>query len=231
LASTAVLLFLSACSTAVIHALIPDHWLPFVLLARLERWSSRRTMVMVGVTGLIHASVSILVGAGLTALGASPARGLARHLGASLELVGGILLVLFGVSYGLWAHVREARAHRHAPADGAGAAGPAVHGHGHLLSRLSRGYLSGGTLVAIIGVSPCVLLQPILFAAASEGLLPAILSAAGFTLCTIATMLAVTLFATRGIRGLHLSFFGRYGDLISGLVIAAIGTVMVFKEL
>jgi hypothetical protein len=51
---------------------------------------------------------------------------------------------------------------------GAGAEGAAVHGHGHLLSRLSRGYLSGGTLVAIIGVSPCVLLQPILFAAAFQ---------------------------------------------------------------
>jgi len=231
LASTAVLLFLSSCSTAVIHALIPDHWLPFVLLARLERWSGRRTMMMVGITGLIHAAVSVAVGAGLAVLGASSARGLAYRLGASLELIGGALLVLFGLTYGLWAHFREARAHRQASADGSRAQGSTVHGHGHLLSRLSRGYLSGGTLVAIIGVSPCVLLQPILFAAASEGLLPAILSAAGFTLCTISTMLAVTILATRGIRGLHLSFFRRYGDLVSGLVIAAIGIVLVFKEL
>src|SRR6185436_17763591 len=32
--STPVLLVVSACTTAVIHALIPDHWLPFALLAR-----------------------------------------------------------------------------------------------------------------------------------------------------------------------------------------------------
>src|SRR4029450_1635303 len=56
LASTAVLLFLSSCTTAIIHALIPDHWLPFVLLSRVERWSERRGAAVPGRGGRLHPS-------------------------------------------------------------------------------------------------------------------------------------------------------------------------------
>ena len=223
MASTAVLLFLSSCSTAIIHALIPDHWLPFVLLARAQAWSERRTLTLVGLTGAIHSLVSIAVGAAVILLGTVSLQRLAERLGASLELLAGLLLTAFGLFYGLWAHRREARAHARAA--------ERMHTHGHLLSRFDRGDRTGSTLVAIIGVSPCVLLQPILFAAAAEGAAAAAAAAAGFALCTIGTMIGVTVVATRGMRRLEGRFFTRFGDLISGLVIAAIGILVVLEEL
>ena len=231
MASTAVLLFLSSCSTAIIHALIPDHWLPFVLLARAQTWSDRRTLTLVGITGAIHVSVSIAVGAGVILLGTASAHGLAERLGSSLELLAGLLLIAFGLIYGLWAHRREARAHAPAGNQGPAPAGTPMHAHGHLLSRWSRGVRSGGALVAIIGISPCVLLQPILFAAGAEGPIAAVAAAVGFALCTVGTMLCVTFVATHGMRRLDLRFFARFGDLVSGLVIAAIGLLVVLEEI
>jgi hypothetical protein len=218
--STALLLALSSFATAVIHALIPDHWLPFALLARAGRWSERRTLGLVALTGAIHVAVSLALGLLLAAAGESGARHLASALGASLDTLAGALLVLFGVGYGLWAHLREKRAHEHAHD---------LHGHGHLLSRLTRGTLTGGALVAVIGISPCILLQPILFAAASQGKGVAVAAALAFTLGTIGTMVLVTFVATRGLRRLRLSFFTRFGDLLSGLVIAAIGVVVLWR--
>lgn len=220
--STALLLALSSCATAIIHALIPDHWLPFALMARAEKWSDRRTLGLVALTGTIHVAVSIALGLALAAAGRSGARRLAASLGASLDTLAGALMVLFGIGYGLWAHRREARAHEHAHA------GP-LHAHGHLLSRLTRGTLTGGALVAVIGISPCVLFQPILFAAASEGTGAAVAVALAFTAGTIGTMIVVTLVAIRGLRRLRLSFFTRFGDLLSGLVIAAIGLVVLLR--
>ena len=228
--STSVLLFLSSCSTAVIHALIPDHWLPFVLMSRARSWSERRTLILVAVTGAIHATVSLLLGGVLILVGSSTARGLAERLGASLEALAGALLIGFGLIYGFWAHRREARAHGHAHGDHATAGPEPLHAHGHLLSRFSRGYLSGGALVAIIGISPCVLLQPILFAAAAESAVAAVAAAAGFAFCTVGTMTGVALLATRGIQRLNPAFFTRYGDLVSGLVIAAIGLLVILEE-
>jgi nickel/cobalt transporter (NicO) family protein len=228
--STAFLLALSSCATAIIHALIPDHWLPFALMARAQRWSDRRTFILVALTGAIHVTVSIALGFLLAAAGRSGARRLAAALGTSLPTFAGALMVLFGVGYGLWAHRREARAHLHGQARGEpDVLSEPLHAHGHLLSRLTRGTLTGGALVAVIGISPCVLLQPILFAAASEGTGAAAAVALAFAIGTIGTMILVTLVATRGLRLLRLSFFTRFGDLLSGLVIAAIGLVMLLR--
>lgn len=226
--STPVLLVLSACVTAVIHALIPDHWLPFALLARTERWSERRLVALVGLTGMLHVAVSLLLGAGLAFAGSAAGKAAAGRAGASLESLAGALLALFGIAYGLWAHRREARAHAHA-ADGHHHA--RLHAHGHLLSRLAGRSASAGALVAIIGISPCVLLQPILFASAAEGWGIALAAAAGFAACTIATMLLVAILARRGLERLDLAFFTRFGDLLSGLLIAAIGVVVLFEGL
>lgn len=235
MASTAYLLFLSSCATAVIHALIPDHWLPFALLAKAEGWSEKRTLGLVGLTGLLHVAVSLAVGA-LFVVAGDQTRGLAGRLGTRLEAVGGLLLVLFGVAYGIWAHLRERRAHApgkghagHAHAAGEGAVGGRLHAHGHLLSGLSRGRVSGRMLVAIIGISPCVLLQPILFAAAAEGGRVVAAAIAGFSICTVVTMLVVTWIAGQGLARVRLDFFTRYGDLLSGLVIAAIGVLMLLE--
>jgi hypothetical protein len=234
-ASTSLLLFVSACSTAVIHALIPDHWLPFALMARAQNWTLRRTLSLVGVTGAIHVGVSIALGAVVFAAGSGTARRMAGHFQASSGIVGGWLMLLFGLGYGLLAHYREARAHHPGgdatgPTDAADGGGPSLHAHGHLLSRWSRGTITGGALVAVIGISPCVLLQPILFAAGAEGLAAAAACAVGFASFTVGTMIAVTWAAARGIKRLNLPFFARYGDLASGLVLAAIGLFVIVQE-
>ena len=226
--STAVLLVLSSCATAVVHALIPDHWLPFVLLARSQRWGDRRITLLTGLAGLLHVMMSVIAGALAIAMGATSARGLAERVGRSLEFLSGLLLVLFGVAYGVWAHRREARVHGHPGESAAGEGG--LHAHGHLLERWFRGAITGGALVVVIGMSPCALLAPILFAASAEGTAVIALAALGFASCTIGTMVGITLFASRGMRRLDLPFFTRYGDLISGVLIAVIGFVLMALE-
>jgi len=230
LASTGILLFLSSCATAIIHALIPDHWLPFVLMARTERWSERRTVLLVALAGLIHVAVSFAVAAMAILLGSSPARRMAERAGTSLEFLAGLLLVLFGLVYGISAHYREARAHAD-EGSGPGEPSPHFHAHGHLLERWFHGSISAGALVAIVGVSPCVLLQPILFGAAAEGALVMVAAGLGFAICTLGTMVGVTMAAARGMRSVDLPFFTRYGDLLSGLLIAAIRVYVIAQEL
>jgi len=236
---TAVLLFLSSCATAVIHALIPDHWLPFVLMARAQRWSEKRTAALTGLAGLLHVLMSILVGGLVILMGATSARGIAQRTHRSLEFLAGGFLVLFGLSYGLWAHVRERRIHaRTAPGgeDGPGPPGGTLHdhghlhGHGHLLERWFREAVSGETLVVIIGISPCALLVPILFAASAEGAGALIAATLGFAASTIVTMVGVTHIAIRGIRRFDLPFLTHFGDLLSGMLIAAIGFLVMRLE-
>ena len=43
----------TAISTAVLHTLIPDHWLPFVLIGRARNWSLRHTAILSSLSTLI----------------------------------------------------------------------------------------------------------------------------------------------------------------------------------
>lgn len=233
--STAFLLFLSSCSTAVIHALIPDHWLPFVLMARAQRWSERRAAALTGLAGVLHVLATVVAG-GLTILvGSASVHSLAARSGHTLEFVGGLLLAVFGVSYGIFRHIREARIHAAADPERERAGAPEqaighVHAHGHLLERWFHGALSAGALVLVIGISPCALLVPILFAASAAGPGALLAAAFGFALCTIGTMVGVTIVAMRGMRRIDLPFFARYGDLISGAIVGAVGLLLMFHE-
>lgn len=230
--STAFLLFLSSCSTAVIHALIPDHWLPFVLMARAQGWSERRAAALTGLAGVLHVLVTVVAG-GLTILvGSASIHSLAQRSGHSLGFVGGFLLAVFGVAYGIFRHLREARVHSAAGPERVdqSADGGHVHVHGHLLERWFHGALTAGALVLVIGISPCALLVPILFAASAAGLGAVLAAALGFGLCTIGTMVGVTVVAMRGMRRIELPFFTRYGDLISGALVGAVGLLLMLHE-
>ncbi len=226
---TSFLLFLSSCSTAVIHALIPDHWLPFVLMSRVERWSERRAAALTGLAGILHVLMTMLAGALTILAGTKAVENLAARTGRSLGFLGGSLLVAFGVIYGIWRHRREASAHARNDRTSRDSSGH-VHAHGHILERWFTGALTAGALVLVIGISPCALLVPILFAAGVEGPAALLASALGFALCTIGTMVGVTVFAMRGMRRIDLPFFARYGDLISGAIVSVVGLLMMLHE-
>jgi hypothetical protein len=223
---TSILLILSACGTAITHALIPDHWLPFVLMGRVQRWTVRRAALLTGLAGLLHVLMSIALGAVAILVGSGSAQRLAERAGRPLAAIAGLLLLVFGVAYGVLSHLREARAHARGGAPGGGP----VHAHGHLLSHWMRRTRTGAALVVIVGISPCALLAPILFAAAAEGPAPVAAAALAFAACTVLTMLAVVAVAMHGMRRFDLPFFTRYGDLASGLLLAVLGAVLMLGE-
>ena len=97
--STSALLALAAgaASIGALHSLAPDHWVPFAALARARGWSTWRTARITALCGLGHVTVSAALGLlalwfGLETL---------ELFGERLEAVAGILLIAFGVAYGV----------------------------------------------------------------------------------------------------------------------------------
>lgn len=229
----AVLGFLFAASAAAaLHALIPDHWLPFVLLGRARDWTVRKTLSLALAGGLIH--VIFAVGLGFLAwwLGAGCAEAVAVRLGQTMEILSALALTAFGLVYGGYSWYRE---RRHHPPTGSEDEGKGIesahHHHGHILENWFSGDLSGLSLVVVIGVSPCAVAFPILIAsAASLGFRGVLLVAGAFGLTTLATTLAVTLFGLYGSRRVDVPFLSRYGDLVSGLLIAVVGAAILVLE-
>ncbi len=237
--TTSYLLVGTAVATAAFHTLIPDHWLPFVLVARARGWPVRLTAAVSGFSALLHTSLSVALGLAAVRVGQETM----GALGETLERASGVLLVLFGLLYAAWAwrkgghfHPGGAIFHRReeGPAcDGLeGDSGPA-HLHYHADRALIEGRAERGAvfLAIIVGLNPCALVLPILLAAAGRGVRAVVAVSAAYCVTTIAMMVGLSVAASAvGARRLAPPVGARAMEVASGLLIALLGTVLWFLE-
>ena len=199
-------------ATAFLHAALPTHWLPFVLVGRAQRWSLARVLAAVTAAGLAHIVTTALVGGLIVAAGLAMDQwisGLLPHLAA-------ILLFLFGAFYLSRALLRRP----------ALAGGPAVDlGEAAQAPGVSHAAAFWG-LVAMMAVSPGEVLLPIYLSQATEG--PLVLAALtlAFAAGTVLGMTAFTLLARAGWSVLRLERWARYEGAILGLALIAIGLLV-----
>ena len=200
-------LAVAAVTVGSLHTAAPDHWVPFAALARARRWSLRRTALVTLACGFGHVTVSALFGF----LGLFFGVRMLHALGARMGTVAPLLLIAFGVVYGLWGLRR--------------AVAPRLHGHPHPhydhVHDPSRA--SAWTLFLLFSADPCVAVIPLLFAAAPLGLAPTVGIVLLYEAATLATMLLFVLPARAGARVLRAPWLDRYGDAAAGGLIAAVG--------
>ena len=230
---TAGILITAAASTAAVHTLVPDHWLPFVLMGRAQKWSLLKTAWIAGLSALVHVGISLILGA--LALGVG--MGAARAMGDKLGVLTGVLLCLFGIAYSAWAIRSGGHSHAHtygrphldsmtsgdSPTD-SGASRSIEGSHTHEPASQSAAHkASAYSLLVIVGIHPCVLALPILFAAAPLGTSGAVLVASTYAFCTITAMVAVTLVGLTAARQIRMGFLEKHGDLLTGVIIFVVG--------
>ena len=80
---------------AFLHAALPTHWLPFVLVGRAQRWGTGRTLSAVVVAGLAHIVTTAVVGGLIVAAGLA----LDQWISGLLPHLSAVLLFLFGAFY------------------------------------------------------------------------------------------------------------------------------------
>jgi ABC-type nickel/cobalt efflux system permease component RcnA len=232
----------AAAVTVLIHTLIPDHWLPFVLVARSQGWDLRKTFVTTLASAILHVTLSL--GLGLLALFLGEE--LMAGIGERLETLAGSGLIFFGLVYTLFFVVGGGRHQHYFPGHGehhpmedyrdpgpgepasAGADGPS---RPHILRRHLGDRPPGPlALAVVVGLNPCVLAIPLMFANVSHGFLAVFTVATTFALTSIAVLVTATLVGYQGMRRLNLDFLDRWGEPLSGLLIAGLGLVMVLLE-
>jgi hypothetical protein len=210
-------LVVAAAGIAAVHALAPDHWVPFAVIARSQRWSVVRTAAVTALCGAGHVTISVLIGAA----GAMFGVGLFEAFGAALEGVAPLVLIGFGVAYAAWGAGRVVRERWHRRMHEAGAAH-----HHHRHHHLDHHALSARALFVLFCADPCVAVIPLMFAAFSTGWMATLAVVAAYEMTTIATMVALVLparAATGAVRG---AWVERFGDVLAGSVIAGVGVLV-----
>ena len=201
----------TAAVVGALHSVAPDHWVPFMAVGRARGWSAARTAQVTLLCGFAHVTVSVVLGLLALRLGQE----MLEAFGTRLESVAGILLIGFGLAYGLWGLRR-------------GLAGK-LHGHTHPhfdhVHDPSRATVLG--LVLLFSVDPCVRLIPIILAAAPLGPARLVGLIIIYEVATIATMVALVLVARSGaVKALQAPWLDRYGDALAGALIVATGVAV-----
>jgi nickel/cobalt exporter len=236
-------LILATAGVAITHTLFgPDHYLPFIMLARARQWSRPRTVLVTALCGVGHILSSLLLGAVGLAAGSALAHiekleGM-RGDWAAWSLLG------FGTAYLVWG-VRRAIRTRSGIAAHTHGLGVHIHKHGdhvHVHAASSepgaetdgsgRSVVTFWSLFIIFVLGPCEPLIPLFVLPASRGRWDlAILTGAIFGILTITLMVAVTIFAVTGLAHLNFGRLERWSHAMAGAVIALSGAAVLFLGL
>lgn len=205
-------LAMTGFGVAVLHAAIPTHWLPFVVLGRARGWTRRRTLGAVALAGGGHILATTALGVGLAWFGFE----LEERFHAVFHwAIAGIL-----VGLGAWLAWRAPH--------GRGCA----HCHGHpeklVPDVTDRAALWG--LFLTLTLSPCELFLPVYLTAAPHGWpgvawLSAVLAAA-----TLGGMLTLTWLTLLGVQRLRFRWLDRLDSRVVGGLLCLLGIATALWE-
>jgi len=198
--------------TAFLHAALPTHWLPFVLVGRGQRWTLPQVLTAVATAGLAHILSTAVVGGLIVAAGIA----MDQWISGLLPGLSAGLLFLFGAFYLGRALLR-----------------PAIMAGGPSLA-LSEPTVSHAAafwgLVAMMAISPGEVLLPIYLSQATQGLLVLAALTLAFAAGTVLGMTLFTVLARAGWSVLRLERWARYEGVILGLALILIGLLVFLRQ-
>ena len=224
----------AAFGVGVVHTLLgPDHYLPFIMLARARGWSRLRTVLVTFACGLGHVASSVILGGLGIVLGVAIGR--LETVEGGRGSIAAWAMVAFGIAYALWglrhalrkrtgleAHVHDGDVHIHSH-------GLSPHGHDHHRVGANTTFW---TLFIIFVLGPCEPLIPLFALPASQGRWDvAALTAVVFGVATLLSMVGATLVGYEGLKLVRLGPLERWSHVVAGCVIAAAGLSVIYLGL
>lgn len=221
------LLTLTAAGIAFVHTLLgPDHYLPFVAMAKARGWTLRKTLRITLICGLGHLVGSVALGLAGILLGSGLAQ--LEWVEAVRGEVAAWCLVAFGLAYMAWglrrAWRRRPHAHWHSH-DGS----LHCHQHDHLgdhahVHEASGSRLTPWVIFVIFVLGPCEPLIPLLmYPAATQSAAGVVLVTAVFGAVTVLTMLGAVALSSLGLQRLRIAALERFDHALAGFAVMACG--------
>ena len=214
-----ILLWL-AVADAVLHTLAgPDHYLPFIMIARNRGYSILRTLMWTLICGIGHVGSALLIALVFMyashLLSMSDMDWLNEHRGnlAAWALIG------FGGAYLIYS-LRRSWLHKHHH-----------HEHGHALTEQSGKNITLWVIFIIFVLGPCEALLPLLAPAAALGAGSVALVTIVFSIGTIATMLLAVTLGLKGLSLMRFHWLEHHSGEVAGATIMLCGIAIAFLGL
>jgi nickel/cobalt exporter len=232
-----MVLMITAASIGFFHTLFgPDHYVPFIVMAKSRKWSYIKTIFVTGLCGIGHVGSSVVLGMLGVMLGFAVEKleifESMRGEWAAWALIGfGLMYFVYGIRQAI---LNKPHTHGHIHGDGNTHVHEhthhGTHAHVHQESALIKPVPWALFVIFVLG--PCEPLIPLLMYPAAQKSFTGMLMVAGiFSLMTIATMLGVVLLGTFGLNFLPLRKVERFSHVLAGFAILLCGCAIQFLGL
>jgi len=192
---------------SIIHASMPNHWLPLVIIGKTERWNRAETLGVTAIAGLAHVASTLIIGMLVGWLG--------YQLSSRRALITGIIAPAILVALGLFYLVADWRSRRHHHHD---------HEAAHRGSRSSKTAVITSLVVAMF-FSPCLEIEAYYFTAGALGWLGIATVSIIYVLVTVLGMLVLVDLSRRGMQKIRLLFLEHHEKGITGVALIILGVL------
>jgi len=190
----------------IIHALIPNHWLPLVAIARSEKWEKYELILVTSITASAHVMGTVILGIALGMVGSK----LAHQYEGYVHVIAPVLLIIFGLIY-----FTVNRPHHHS----------ANKNVQHYKKSKTKWVL---IFAATMFLSPCLEVESLFLTAGAYGLDGILLIALVYAVISIAGIITLVILAFKGVQMMNSQFIEHNEKRITGIVLIIVGIVTFF---
>lgn len=191
---------------SVLHATIPNHWLPIIAIGRKEKWTVNEVTKVTFIAAISHGLSTIILGFALGYIGAS----MAGRVESFTHLVAPIILIVLGVIF----------IYRHH-----------THKHFHIDDDLKKKKSKRSIIIALVlamFLSPCMEIEAYFLLAGSQASWLIWFIAALYLVITTVGMITLVRFAYMGVLKLNWHKLEHNAGIITGVTLVATGILAFF---
>ena len=196
---------------SVIHATIPNHWIPLVAIGKTENWSRNETLWVTVIAGSAHTISTILVGISIGLVG--------YKLSSTHEFVTRVVAPLILVTLGLFYLIVDLKNFH------------------HNRNLVETGSISKKSKLSIITslciamfFSPCIQIEAYYFKAGTGGWLGITIVSIVYLIVTILGMLLLVDLGRKGVEKIKWHFLEHHERRVMGVVLIALGISAYFLK-
>jgi hypothetical protein len=192
---------------ALVHALIPNHWLPLVAVAKSEGWRKKELEGVTFLAALAHVAGTVILGFVLGHIG----KELREQYGQVINVTSSILLLVFGLIY----FTVNLPHHHHSEQTDVAA------------YKRSKGRWIM-IFIVMMFLSPCLEVESLFLSAGSYGLWVVTLMSVIYSVVSILGIMLLVSLGFKGVNLLPANFIEHNEKRISGIVLILVGIISFF---
>jgi nickel/cobalt transporter (NicO) family protein len=208
-------IFFGSLVLSLIHAAIPNHWIPLIAISKTEKWTLKETLTATLITGFSHTISTIMIGIIVGLIGIK----LSGSYNLVIEYVAPSILIAIGAIY-ILADFRNREHHSHSYPENI-----------NIRSRTRSKISFLVSLSVAMFLTPCVEIEAYYFQAGMIGWKGIFIVSVVYTSTTVLLMLLFVYAGFKGTQRLRSHTLEHHEKLITGIVLIGLGILALFVKL